>query len=43
MNQKSRQKATWCVERNFLKLLHNRNFGINWENKTLSYEYYDKR
>ena len=32
MNQKSRQKATSCVERDFLKLLHNRNFGIACKN-----------
>ena len=43
MNQKSRQKATWCVERDILKLLHNRNFGINCENKNSSYEYDEKR
>ena len=32
MNQKSRQQATSCVERDFLKLLHNRNFGIDYKN-----------
>ena len=32
MNQKSRQKATSSVERDFLKLLHNRNFAIHCEN-----------
>ena len=32
MHQKSRQKATSCVERDFLKLLHNRNFGIDCRN-----------
>ena len=32
MNQTSRQKATSCVERDFLKLLHNSNFGIDCEN-----------
>ena len=32
MNQKSRQKATSCVERDFLKLLYNSNFGIDCKN-----------
>ena len=32
MNQKSRQQATSSVERDFLKLLHNRNFGIDYKN-----------
>ena len=32
MNQKSRQKATSCVEREFLKLPHNRNYGIDCKN-----------
>ena len=32
MHQKSRQKATSCVERDFSKLLHNRNFGIACKN-----------
>ena len=34
MNRKSRQKATLCVERDFLKLLHNRNFGIDCKYNT---------
>ena len=32
MNQKSRQKATSSVERDFFKLLHNSNFGIDCRN-----------
>ena len=32
MNQKSRQKATSSVERDFLKLLNNSNFGIDCRN-----------
>ena len=32
MNHKATQKATFCLERDFLKLLHNRNFGIDCKN-----------
>ena len=32
MNQKSRQKATSSVERDFFKLLNNSNFGIDCRN-----------
>ena len=32
MNQKSRQKATFPVERDFYKLLSNANFGIGCRN-----------
>ena len=32
MNQKSRQKATFSVEKNFYKLLNNSNFGIDCRN-----------
>ena len=32
MNQKSRQKATFSVERDFYKLLNNANFGIACRN-----------
>ena len=35
MNQKSWQKATSSVERDFFKLLNNSNFGIDCRNKTL--------
>ena len=32
MNQKSKQKATFSVEKNFYKLLNNSNFGIDCRN-----------
>ena len=46
MNQKSRQKATTDVEKDFYKLLNNTNFGIenrsNLDSRTLE-PIYDKR
>ena len=33
MNQKARQTATSSVEKDFLKLLNNNNFGIDFRNK----------
>ena len=33
MKQKSRQKATSLIQRNFYELLNNANFGIDCRNK----------
>lgn len=37
MNQKSRQKATSPVEKDFFKLLNNRTFGIDYQNNINNY------
>ena len=37
MNQKARQTGTSSVEKDFLKLLNNSNFGIDFRNKIDNY------